>query len=189
MSEPSSAQPPYTHELLRQVAPLAAPYVVLAIGIPGSGKTTEMQMLAEQTGAAYISSDDTRKYLLGDPSNKTLDIVVYHNMHTRAKAQILDGKSVIIDETHTDPERRKQAIRVLRGAGATAIFGVLFDVTLEEAKARNKLRERFVPDEVLEEKHQSLQDTPPSIEEGFDTIIPISSLPASDRGANIKRSA
>ena len=58
------------------------------------------------------------------------------------------------------------------------VVGIYLDTPLEVAFAQNKMRERVVPEDVIERMHNDLQK--PEIKEGFDNIIQIYSSPLND---------
>lgn len=99
--------------------------LALVGGNPGTGKSTVARALAERTGAQVISTDDVRRELRdsgaisGDagvlneglyrPGNVA---TVYEAALRRARSQLVDGQSVILDGTWRDPRMRAQARRL-----------------------------------------------------------------------------
>lgn len=145
--------------------------VILGIGIPGSGKTTVMKNFAQQYGYSYICPDDIREELTGSMIDQSKNKEVWDEAHKRMKKQLDEGKTVVFDATFTNPEQRKEFLKFAKENGAEKIQGVYLDVDLETAKERNELRERQVPNHVLERMDKSLNDFPPEIKDGFDSIF------------------
>ena len=87
-----------------------APVLVLACGLPGSGKSTVAAMLVERLGAVRLRSDVERKRLFGlAPTDRPDDpALIYHEDATRrtharlaamTRAALRGGVSVVIDAT------------------------------------------------------------------------------------------
>ena len=144
---------------------------IIAIGIPGSGKTTVLKPLAERYGLTYINRDDIREEMLGDARDQSQNKAVWEEANRRTVASLAHSTSVVLDATFVESWKRKDMISFLHEAGASPIVGVFADVPLEVAKERNQGRDRVVPDDVLEWMHKKIQSEPPSLEEGFDALI------------------
>lgn len=151
-------------------SPPNEPVAIIAIGIPGCGKTTTLKSMAERESYTYVNADDIREELTGDPANHTREPAVWSIVHRRIAAA-LPSHGIVIDATHTRRGDRKKMIAYCREKGANHIVGYWFVTPLEVCMKRNQLRERTVPVHVLETMHRRLQATPPSIDEGFDDII------------------
>jgi predicted kinase len=144
---------------------------IIAIGIPGAGKTTVLKPLAERYGLTYINRDDIREEILGDARDQSQNKAVWEESNRRTAASLAHGTGVVLDNTFVESWKRKDMISFLHEAGASPIIGVFADVPLTIAKERNKGRDRVVPDDVLEWMHATLQKEPPSLAEGFDALI------------------
>lgn len=143
---------------------------LLAIGIPGSGKTTVLAPLAQSHGFTYINRDDIRKELLGDATDQSQNKRVWEEANRRTAEALLAGRDVLLDATFVESWKRKDMISFLREHGVDRILGIVFTTPLEIAQERNTLRERTVPSQVLEDMHAALIKTPPSLSEGFDAL-------------------
>jgi len=91
-------------------------------GGPGTGKTTLAHALANQVGAAVISTDEVRRAMQNSGAISgevgVLDAglysdanvaAVYDEVLRQAHIQLSNGRSVILDGTWRDPHRRDQA--------------------------------------------------------------------------------
>lgn len=159
--------------LKNQLGDLSAPYVVMAVGIPGSGKTTTLKDVAAQLDIVYISPDEIRKKLTGSMADQSANNTVWDEAYRQAKLALAQNRSVIMDATHAEAWRRPEAIAQYRRSGAMTVIAVVFDTPLQTAKERNLERERVVPEHVLERMHKNLSKEPAAPSEGFDKVITI----------------
>jgi len=144
---------------------------IVSIGIPGSGKSTSMWAYANAIkDSVYISSDLIRKEVTGSEDNLSMDMKVWGLAYQRAADAIKDKKTVVFDATNSKKEDRVKLLKHLRDSGATHIEGVFFNEPLKVCLERNKKRERVVPEYVMVRMYNSLQDYPPTLEDGFDLI-------------------
>ncbi|HWF06934.1 MAG TPA: ATP-binding protein [Bryobacteraceae bacterium] len=140
------------------------PRVVLAVGLPGSGKSSYLAGL----GAHPISSDAIRMQLVDDETDQTIHERVFATMrYLLAQRLELARPVTYIDATNLTRADRLPFIEVARrhGAAAEALY---FEVPLSVCRARNAARSRVVPDEALEAMAARLE--PPAAEEGFTRI-------------------
>lgn len=145
--------------------------VILAIGIPGSGKTAILSDFAKNHGYTYISTDVIREKLTGDPINQSKNKEAWEIGYAETKAALQRGESVAYDATFYKPEERKDFIQFVRKQGAERVEGIYFTVPLEVAKERNKERAKEVPEHALKRMHDSLHTSSPSREDGFDFLM------------------
>jgi predicted kinase len=145
--------------------------VILAVGLPGSGKSTYFANL----GAHAISSDAIRLQLADDETDQTIHDRVFATARYLLMQRIaLQRPATYIDATNLTRDDREPFIRLARGHSCE-VEAVFFDVPLEICKARNAARGRIVPAEALDMMAAKLQ--PPSTEEGFSRIEVVRYLP------------
>ncbi len=143
--------------------------VLIGIGIPGAGKTTHLSEFALDRGVIRLSPDDIRERLLGDYRDNSQNMLVWQRLYSQIRA-VLRGGSVIIDGSGTNPLYRRQDIELYRSWGAERVVGVVFNVPLGVALARNAQREKPVPEEGIQHFYELLTEYPPSLEDGFDEL-------------------
>ncbi len=164
-----------THQSLEAVAnvleKISAPYAVLPVGVPGSGKSTAMSALANTIDIKKVCPDDIRQKLTGNSADQTKNKEVWETTHREVGEFLGLGQSVIIDATHVAKEQRVEAVEMYKGFGATAVIAIVFDVDLATAKARNASRQRVVPTHVIDRMHKTLLRYPVTSGDGFDEIL------------------
>jgi len=157
--------------LEQQLAHLPKPSIVMGVGIPGSGKSTALEEIADHLGMELICPDAIRKELTGDASDQSKNPEAWAEAYMMAEASLKLGHSAIIDATHTEAWRRPDQVAKYRAYGATAVVAAVFDTPLEICKQRNEKRDRVVPGPVLDRMYKALQSKPVIKDEGFDAIF------------------
>lgn len=147
------------------------PYVVMPVGVPGSGKSTAMIALAESLSIVRVCPDDIRERLTGDASDQTKNKEVWQTTHQEVGESLESGLAVIVDATHVNREQRIEAVEMYKGFGATAAIAVVFDIDASTAKRRNANRDRVVPEHVIDRMHKSFIRHPVTCSEGFDKVL------------------
>ena len=140
------------------------PKIILAVGLPGSGKSTYFRSI----GANPISTDAIRLQLADDETDQTLHERVFGTVHYLLLHRIeLRRPVTYVDATNLTRRDRKAFIHVARkhGCGIEALW---FDVPLDVCKARNAARGRVVPGFAMD--LMAAKFVPPSVEEGFDNV-------------------
>jgi predicted kinase len=139
-------------------------YVVLAIGLPGSGKTTWYK----RRGVTPLSSDMLRSILFDDITEQRYQGLVFSTLRSLLRARLIAKMPWNhVDATNLSPHERKQWIKMAKSFGYE-VHAVFFDVPLEVCLERNSKRERQVTDEVMHKMAERLK--PPSFKEGFEKI-------------------
>jgi predicted kinase len=149
------------------------PKVIIGMGIPGVGKTTTLKSFAERNGYAYLCPDDVREEILGDAMDQSQNKEIWDEVRTRTAKYLNEGQTIVVDATFTNPEQRSHFLNYVREHGADRIQGVFVDAPTEVARERNKLRERKVPEFEIDRMAKNLQEHPPEVEDGFDSLFTI----------------
>jgi len=146
------------------------PTLYVAVGIPGSGKTTYLKPWAETLGVVYISPDNIRYELNGDSQSQANMQQVWDLAYERIENALSSGKDVVLDSTQYRKRDRENLIRRFR-SHATKIISLFFDVPYEICMERNNKRiERVVPVHAMNRMAYYIDTDPPSLSDGFDEI-------------------
>ncbi len=139
-------------------------FVVLTIGLPGSGKTTWFKRRAVQP----LSSDMLRTILFDDITEQRYQGLVFSTLRSLLRARLIAKMPWnYVDATNLSPHERRQWIKMAKSFGYD-VHAVFFDVPFEVCMERNRRRERVVSEEVMQKMGERLR--PPSFKEGFSKI-------------------
>lgn len=154
------------------------PTIFMMVGAPGSGKSTWWEDAVrsgriDQTKAVRINMDTIRKELTGNAEDQSKNGMVARIADQNLVNALSHRIPVIVwDNTSARPKYRKNVIKEAQVADYDVVC-VYFDLDLETVQLRNELRERVVPKDVVERIYNSIQQNPPTEDEGFSQIIRI----------------
>jgi len=138
--------------------------VVLAIGLPGSGKSTWFK----RRGVTPLSSDTLRSILFDDITEQRYQHLVFSTLRSLLRARLIARMPWnYVDATNLSPKERRHWIEMAQSFGYEA-HAVFFDVPLEVCLERNARRERRVVEDAMQRMAAKLR--PPTFDEGFAKI-------------------
>jgi predicted kinase len=138
--------------------------VVLAIGLPGSGKSTWFK----RHNIVPLSSDMVRALLFDDAREQRFQDLVFSNLRSMLKARLIAKRPTnYVDATNLTPQERQHWIKLAKDYNYE-VHAVFFDVPLEVCIERHQRRDRVVPEDVMRRMAAKLK--PPAFNEGFAKI-------------------
>jgi predicted kinase len=149
--------------------PAAAPrppkgIVVLAIGLPGSGKSSWFK----RHDVVPLSSDMVRSLLFDDVREQRFQDLVFSNLRSLLKARLIAKRPTnYVDATNLTPQERAHWIKLAKDYNYE-VHAVFFDVPLDVCIERHSRRDRVVPEDIMRRMAAKLKA--PSFQEGFAKI-------------------
>ena len=138
--------------------------VVLAIGLPGSGKSSWFK----RHNIHPLSSDLLRELLFDDAQEQRFQDLVFSNLRSMLKARLIARRPMnYVDATNLTPHDRHSWIKLAKDYGYD-VQGVFFDVPLEVCMERHHRRGRAVPEDIMRKMAGKLKA--PTFDEGFSKI-------------------
>lgn len=138
--------------------------VVLAIGLPGSGKSSWFK----RHNIRPLSSDLLRELLFDDAEEQRFQDLVFSNLRSMLKARLIARRPLsYVDATNLTPHDRHSWIKLAKDYGYD-VQGLFFDVPLEVCLERHARRGRVVPEDIMRRMAGKLK--PPTFEEGFSKL-------------------
>lgn len=143
---------------------------IMLIGISGAGKSYYANKLKEdKNNVMVLSSDKIREELWGDEECQREPKKVFQLMEQRAIAALNMGMTVVYDATNIEKSKRIATLAKIKPHTCYS-FCIVCEVDIEEAKARQYCRKRFVPFGVIERQYVRMHNEFPTADEGWDDI-------------------
>ena len=140
------------------------PVLVLPIGCVGSGKST---FVAENFNngnplriATIVCPDKIRVRENGSKHNQSRPNYIFGIAHQEMCDALRRGENVVMDATNISSFHRANLIKTAREAGATQVWGIWIDASLETCLQRNRQRpyeDRVIDESVIHRMHEELQ--------------------------------
>jgi len=138
--------------------------VVLAIGLPGSGKSSWFK----RHSVVPLSSDMVRSLLFDDVREQRFQDLVFSNLRSMLKARLIAKRPTnYVDATNLTPQERQHWIKLAKDYNYE-VHAIFFDVPLEVCVERHQRRDRVVPEDIMRRMAAKLKA--PAFDEGFAKI-------------------
>lgn len=148
--------------------------VVLAIGLPGSGKSSWFK----RHNITPLSSDVIRALLFDDSNEQRYQELVFSNLRSMLRARLVARRPLnYVDATNLTPHDRHSWIKMAKDFGYE-VQAVYFDVPLEVCLERNAKRQRVVEEDVM--RRMSGKMKAPTFTEGFSKITVVKVKPKAE---------
>ena len=119
---------------------MADGFLILMVGVPGSGKSFLARILAGELGAEIVQTDAVRKELFPRPRYTPAEMrSVYAVSHRRVSAGLAAGRRVIFDATNLRERSRTALYRIAERSAAGLVVIVAY---APESVIRSRLAER-----------------------------------------------
>lgn len=137
--------------------------LILMVGIPGSGKSTLAKRVFSED-ALHVSSDECRKEISGSENDQSVSAQAFELYYKKIEKGLDEGKQVIADATNTDSRTRARLYSIAKEKNVP-VYAIILNIPLSESKRQNKMRNRVVPEEVIERQFRKLEIAYRAIEE------------------------
>ena len=146
--------------------------IYIAVGLPGSGKSTYAKNFIKDKNIEYLSSDELRAVYGKDETDQSVTSIVFGHIKRKVDEFLKDGKNVLVDATSVNRRERSDYINTAKKYGAKVI-ALVFKMDRQGLIDRNKKRGeqggRVVPDWVIDKMLSKYEE--PSTSEGIDEVI------------------
>jgi predicted kinase len=144
----------------------------IAVGLPGSGKSTYSKNFIKDKDIEYLSSDELRAVYGKSEEDQTVTPLVFGHIKRKVDEFLKDGKNVLVDATSVNRKERSDYIKTAKKYGAKVV-AIVFKMDRQGLIDRNKKRGeqggRVVPDWVIDKMLAKFEE--PSYDEGIDVMI------------------
>lgn len=144
----------------------------IAVGLPGSGKSTYAKNFIKDKDIEYLSSDELRAVYGKSEEDQTVTPLVFGHIKRKVDEFLKDGKNVLVDATSVNRRERSDYINTAKKYGAKVV-AIVFKMDRQGLIDRNKKRGeqggRVVPDWVIDKMLAKFEE--PSYSEGIDVMI------------------
>lgn len=139
--------------------------VIYMMGLPGSGKSKLAKEIAKKEKAIILSTDELRKELFFNESKQKKTNLLYMELYKRANRLLSEGKSILIDATNIERDRRMKALGKFGDVYKECYY---MDTPYDICLVRNQNRKRIVEERIMIKMRKNFDF--PLLNEGWDKI-------------------
>ncbi len=144
---------------------------IMLVGPPGAGKSEYAKKLKmKYMNFEIISPDDIREEITGDRTDQSRNVEVFEKVYRRIAFYLNEGYNIIYDATNCRSAYRFKVLDFCKNITSHVVC-IIFKTPLVTCLERNKNRDRYVPDDVIETMYINLRNHPPTINEGYEAIF------------------
>ena len=144
-------------------------YLILMIGLPGSGKSEKAAQLAKEYDAQIISTDDLRKQYVGKEGDISQDSQIFNLAYQKCRNLLASGESVIFDACNLSPTARKRVLVCCGNRYGIEKIAYILVADAWQCIEQDSKRERVCgPAVILSYAERYI---PPKMSEGFTQVI------------------
>lgn len=144
----------------------------IAVGLPGSGKSTYAKNFIKEKDIEYLSSDSLRAVYGKGEDDQTVTPQVFGHIKRKVDEYLKGGKNVLVDATSVNRKERSDYINTAKKYG-TKVVALVFKMDRQGLIDRNKKRGeqggRVVPTHIIDRMLSKYEE--PSYDEGIDVMI------------------
>ena len=146
--------------------------IYIAVGLPGSGKSTYAKNFIKGKDIEYLSSDELRAVFGKSEEDQTVTPLVFGHFKRKVDEYLKNGKNVLVDATSVNRRERTDYINSAKKYGAKVV-ALVFKMDraglIERNQKRGQEGGRVVPDWVIDKMLNKFET--PSYDEGIDVMI------------------
>lgn len=143
-----------TTQNIQDLPTLGAPAIIVLVGPAGSGKSTWAKRHYDRVHV--LASDDMRALITDDANHQRSSADAFRLLEEVARARLKFGRLVVIDATNVTPEARRQWTKLAVEHDVPSM-AVWMDTPMEECIRRQQMRERVVPEHVIERQTKAVE--------------------------------
>ena len=113
----------------------------LAVGLPGSGKSTYINNFIKGKNIEYLGSDELRAVFGKGEDDQSVTPQVFSHIKKKVDEYLKDGKNVVVDATNINRKDRRDYINTAKKYGTKVVVHV-FKMDRVGLIERNKKRGR-----------------------------------------------
>lgn len=126
------------------------------IGPAGSGKSTHAKQLVDKgLASSIVSTDAIRQELYGSENEQSGGGQVFDLAEKRIREALGRQENVVIDATNLNRKSRARFVKAAKDNNAS-VHAMCVDISEKSAKAQNQMRDRKVPEWVIEDQFKKL---------------------------------
>ena len=135
--------------------------IYIAVGLPGSGKSTYAKNFIKGKDIEYLSSDELRAVFGKSEDDQSVTPLVFGHIKRKVDEYLKNGKNVLVDATSVNRRERTDYINSAKKYGAKVV-ALVFKMDRAGLIARNQKRGseggRVVPDWVIDKMLASMKN-------------------------------